>query len=94
MVPPHRAADYGGAAGPFARAYLARLSATDVSRETAAAIAAALVREDARPAQAAARAQTTTAGEDNRQGVAPSAGPPLLQPRPQQDPGPGAVPRL
>ena len=94
MVPPHRAADYGGAAGPFARAYLARLSATEVSRETAAAIATALVREDARPAQAVARAQTTTAGEDNRPGVAPSAGPPLLQPRPQQDPGPGAVPRL
>ena len=94
MVPPHRAAGYGGATGPFARAYLARLSATEVSRETAAAIATALVREDARPAQAVARAQTTTAGEDHRPGVAPSAGPPLLQPRPQQDPGPGAVPRL
>ena len=92
-VPPRRAAGYGGAAGPFARAYLARLAGTEVSREAAAAIAAALVREDAGPGQAKARAQTPAPGAGPRPGQAP-AGPTPRQPRPQPDPDPGAVPRL
>jgi hypothetical protein len=99
-VPQYALVNYGGATGLFVRAYLARLASTEVSSETAAATASILVQEDAhhraRPAQAAARAQAPApvAGGDPRQGEILAAGPPLLQPRPQSNPGPAVAQRL
>lgn len=45
-VPAHGLAHYGGAAAPFARAYLARLAETTVDRDTARSVASILVQED------------------------------------------------
>ena len=96
-VPPYALASYGGAAGLFARAYLARLASTEVSREAAAATASVLVQEDARyrarPPGPRAQAPAPAAGETSP-GEALAAGPPLQQPRPQPGPGPAAVQRM
>jgi hypothetical protein len=45
-VPPYALAGYGGPAGLFTHAYLARLAATRVTREKAASTAATVIQED------------------------------------------------
>lgn len=54
-VPAHGLARYGGVDAPLARAYLARLAETIVTREMAVSVASALVQEDAHYASRAAR---------------------------------------
>ena len=95
MVPPYALVNYGGATGLFARAYLARLTSTEVSSETAAATASMLVQEDAkyraRSAHEAARAQPPAAAAGgNYRHAETQAARPLLQP-PSTLPGFGTV---
>lgn len=95
VVPSYALVNYGGAAGLFARAYLARLASTEVSSETAAATASMLVQEDAhyraRPARQAARARRLSAAAPGGQRQAAAhAAVPLLQP-PSVVPGLGTA---
>jgi hypothetical protein len=56
-VPPYGLANYGGASAPWAHAYVARLSATDVTREEALSAARAVVHDDEHDRARAARPQ-------------------------------------
>jgi hypothetical protein len=95
-VPPYALVNYGGAAGLFARAYLTRLTSTEVSSETAAATASRLIQEDAtfraRPAQGAARPQSAAGG--HRRQAETQAARPSLQPPPPPDSSVAPSPRL
>jgi replicative DNA helicase len=94
-VPTYALANYGGATGLFARAYLSRLASTEISSVAAATTASILVQEDAhyrkRLAAAAPRAQApeTAAGREHRPGQTAMVAAPLQEPRPH--PAPDAI---
>jgi hypothetical protein len=99
-VPGHGLARYGGAAAPFARAYLARLADTIVGHDTAMSVASLLVQEDshyrslARPAAPGQRsaAPATVTKRDPVGATRPGQQPRYPRPQPPA-PGPSPMPR-
>jgi len=99
-VPDHGLARYGGAAAPFARAYLARLAETLVDHDTAISVASILVQEDSHyrspatpPAPGHRSVVPGTVARHEQFGVArPGQPPDCRRPEPPA-PGPSPMPR-